>query len=309
MSLCPSIIPESKKFFKIPELAGKRWPNVTEDNIYEWHDSNIQLPVITEWEGNIIRLVETTKGLNDISKVNLWYDPPHFGKINLVGYWVFFPEFDSWTGGIDLEEPSTDDNTSTWRERIKDKWPNLLNAEPLGNSYMLLDTKDTTGFAFNKAGIVKLPLVFDERGIVRFPATYDHENVDFIPTLIEVHKEDLLIKASSVRLLEKIVPEITGTKFPAKTVNAEDTLCISPGSNLTRKEAITQNASKNRIERTNLSIIAVLLDAVKSNLKLDSNTQIIDHILDEYRDIPNLKQRTLEGRFSAATKELLSVRD
>ena len=45
MALYNFTIPESKKFFKISELAGKRWPNVTENEIYDWHDMDRKVPL------------------------------------------------------------------------------------------------------------------------------------------------------------------------------------------------------------------------------------------------------------------------
>lgn len=59
MSSSTAPIPESKRFFRLSELAGKRWPSVTEDDIFEWHDTDITL---------------------------------REGRLVVFDFWVFFPE-------------------------------------------------------------------------------------------------------------------------------------------------------------------------------------------------------------------------
>lgn len=227
-------LPASKRFFKISELAGKRWPNVTEDQIYEWHDINFQVPVKLEIGGSTIKMADTTI-------VHLWKDPIHGGTVNIMAYWMFFQDFQAFRDG-------PNEKMDPMLKPLVDEHPQLFNVDHLFSSYLMIDTKSTTGFAFNKAGKVNCLCFYDERGILRIPAQLKSQKVGWCPEVIEVCKEDLLIRASSVQLLEAIAPEITrqdcqvrgSAPFNAPMEKAvveslpenEDTLPLPPGAKI-----------------------------------------------------------------------------
>ena len=204
-------ISKGQRFFKLSELAGKRWPNVTEDDIFNWHDTGLMVPVDTAGG-----LVETPAGHG-------WCDFPHNGKINLMALWVFFPEFRSLLS----------DQEISLATGIKKKLYKACPYDLLNNSFFMLDAGNVKGLAFNQEGKIDCIMVFDESGHMRLPADYHTETAKCTVGLIEVKKEDMLLKASCVLALEKIVPEITSANFRAdkneileKEINqqAKDTL-------------------------------------------------------------------------------------
>ncbi len=205
-------LPASKRFFKISELAGKRWPNVTEDQIYEWHDMDFRVSVNLEIGGTPLKM-------GDISTGHHWNETPHFGQVNLMAFWMFFPKFFAFRSnpGRLFRPLLEDDMQSKFPDLQKLKnYPEIFNFDALDKSFLMIDTDSTKGFAFNKQGSVQGLMFYDEKGVFRAPVLFNEEIKIWEPTTIEIKKEDLLIRASSVQLLEAIAPEITRPDYQVK---------------------------------------------------------------------------------------------
>ena len=348
MSLAPSIIPENGKFFKISELAGNRWTNVTEDQIYEWHDANLtpsysfletfresiakvwpddKLPVSVLdaieycWfeKGYVNSLIYEMKELwpyevmpngvietirkswleNYPSENNqLGYLPADYMKKirpdrrlqDFMAYWVFFPEFICFRGERTGKSKMVDYGTRYGA---------------YFNSCFQVSTPLSIGFSHNREGAIKCNVFFDESGYRRNPLWFDEEKKDWISCTMEIKKEDLLIKASSVHLLEKIYPEINCAEYRD---NKED--AISSGIEQPKKNHRTQKKADNKIEKTNLTIIGALIELLKTGSSFKSNADIIKEITEErYENVHGLSKTNLEQRFAIATKALLSSQD
>lgn len=66
-----------------------------------------------------------------------------------------------------------------------------------------------------------------------------------------------------------------------------------------------------REEKTDLKIISALVSIVREQTDMKSQAQIIDHIInhDQFKRIPGLSSRTIEGRFALANKALEDAGD
>lgn len=208
MVLYGSAIPASKRFFKISELAGKRWPTVTEDEIYNWHDAGYKNPIAAEgWPP----LVDTTCP-------NRWNEEPHWGEINLMAYWVFFPEFYSLVGPTtaDLIMKHFDEEAVAFIKREGGKLLKALNSQLLSNHFFMIGTDSAKGLAYNNHGSVDCIDFYNEQGFYCPPGMFDAKAGKFLLTSMTINKEDLLIKASSVQFLEQIAPELTSADRRSK---------------------------------------------------------------------------------------------
>lgn len=204
------VIPTSKRFFKIHELAGKRWPTVTEDEIYNWHDVGFKVPIAAEgWP----QLVDTTAP-------NMWNKAPHWGEINPMAYWVFFPEFYSLSGpnSADLLMKYIDEETSAIIKRKGAKLLEALNFKLLKNSFFMIETDSSKGFAYNNRGVVDCIEFYDEQGYIHPPGAFDEKAGKFLLASMNIKKEDLLIKSSSVQFLEQVAPPLTSSDRRSKDV-------------------------------------------------------------------------------------------
>ena len=123
-----------------------------------------------------------------------------------MAYWVFFPEFRSI---LAKQETNQVKETGSYMDVLRLKRPELFDYDILSNSFFMLITSLVKGFAFNKEGKINCSVFFDENGIIHGPAVLDLETQECHVGQVEIKKEDLLIKASSVRLIEQIAPEIT----------------------------------------------------------------------------------------------------
>jgi len=197
MALPTPFNPAIQKYFKLSELAGNRWPNVTKNEIYNWHDQGFGPP--TGIDENIVE--------NFFERIDFWKDNIHsLQPINALSYWVYFEEFRSFR---------------TKREACREKESGvLLNKhhelfpfESLTDCYFMLDMESTKRLAHKKGRKINCAVLFDEKGKPHCLAEFDEEKSKWHPGQIEVEKEDLLIKGSSVRLIEKTFPEITSKTF------------------------------------------------------------------------------------------------
>ncbi len=285
MVLYGSTIPESKRFFKISELAGKRWPNVTEDEIYNWHDVGHKSPIAAE---GLPPLVDTTCP-------NMWNEEPHWGEINLMAYWVFFPEFYSLAGTTtaDIITKHFDDETVAFMKRYGAKLLKALNSQLLSNHFFMIGTDSAKGFAYNNRGSIDCIDFYDEQGFYCPHGVFDGKAGKFLLTSTIVNKEDLLIKASSVQFLEQIVPELTNNDRGSKV------------------DVRLNKSAESRAEKTDLKIIGALVSIVREQTDLKSQAQIIDHIInqDQFKRIPGLSSRTMQDRFSQANTALKDAGD
>lgn len=202
-------LPASKRFFKISELAGNRWPNITENQIYEWHDANFQLAVTLEIAGNTLKMADTSTG-------HYWDKAPHFGKVNVLAYWMFFPEFYAF-------RPNPGPAFRTLFEGdMLSKLPNLqkcqkaFSFDALDRSFLMVGEGCAKGLAFDAQGIVRGLEFYDEKGMLRAPVSFNEGMQTWEIASVEIKKEDLLVSAASVQLLEAIAPEVTSPNYKAE---------------------------------------------------------------------------------------------
>jgi len=206
--------PGSKRFFKLSELAGKRWPNVTEEDIFNWHDAGTKetcglVSVDLDIEGCIVERTACDE----------WDNPPHNGLINLLSFWVFFPDFCSIRPkNTKKEEIAKEDFVfdAATMQRMIDDLTEAAGAPFLydyfENQYFMLGFGTVHGLAHNNENEIGILEFFDESGKLHFAGVGKEGS---FPTLgeMKITKEDLLVKTSSVLLLEQIAPEITTTGF------------------------------------------------------------------------------------------------
>lgn len=281
---------KAKRFFKISELVGKRWPNVTENEIYDWHDIGQKVPV------------DCNGGMVERAPGDQWNSGPFRGEIELLAFWVFFPDFTSVKTYAELEKEDELGTSASIAYEIGKKMGSPFPTMPLVNQFYLLALDEAKGLAYNKDGKIKGTLFFDEKGNMQINGVWLEELSCYVQGSIEFQKEDLLIKASSIRLLEQIVPEITSTEF---RLNKEEILAKSIKSN--EKSPRINKRADNRTEKTNLAIVGALLTMLKEETNFESDAQIIDAIKDRYPRAEGLSERSLQDRFSKGKKVLKDV--
>jgi len=294
-------IPESKRFFKISELAGKRWPSVTAEEIYDWHDAGFEVPVAAD---GFPPIVDTTVS-------NSWNDPPHCGKINLMSYWAFFTEFHTFP----LTPPETilesfkenifiDSNLIDRFEELMNDSPNLFNVELLSNSFFMVASDCSNGFSFNNRGFIDCWEFYNEQGILCPSRRFDENEKRWVTSEMRINKECLLIKASSVQFIEHISPEITSADRRSKDIGIFQAEQSKDGSR-------TRNSSSKRAENTDLRIIGALKTIIMENTGMKSQADIIESITndDRFKRIPGLSERVIQDRFSQANTSIKDAGD
>nr|WP_320010597.1 hypothetical protein [uncultured Desulfobulbus sp.] len=285
MGLNDSAIPESKRFFKISELAGKRWPTVTEEEIYNWHDLGHETPIE----------IEGFQALVDTTEPNMWNDTPHFGQINIFAYWIHFETFYSMVGitAAELLLKTVGDERADFLKKYARTLLESLNAECIPNSFFMINIDSARNLAYRKNGVISCLEFYDEKGMLRISAMPSGKPARFSPESLEIRKEDLLIKASSVKYIERIIPELMSNDRHSKG------------------EIQFQKAANKRAEKTDLKIIGALLTIIKDHTDLQSQAQIIDRIVNDerFKRLPGLSERAMQGRFSSANTVLKDVGD
>lgn len=263
----------AKRFFKLSELAGARWPNVTQDDIFAWHDAEISPP---EPANNYLAMQEVIRKLlpgEEMSEMvhfafdccwfengrieNLIQSLPHlcpgldltdnlavnienqWGRLrkrslidkclidfrkdhhridnrnrNLFSFWYFFLEFVAFRYATGLRGNNIDENFAN--NLIVQKRSDGASIVFINNSYFMLPPSEVKGFSHNETNQVRLVFLFDENGSCCIPARINTENGEWETCFTKIKKENLLLKGSTVRLVEVMVPEITSTSFRAK---------------------------------------------------------------------------------------------
>ncbi|SHH30100.1 hypothetical protein [Desulfofustis glycolicus] len=277
MGFLKTPIPLSKRFFKLSELAGQRWPNVTEDQIFEWHDVELDpipyclphasLRVLLEelwpedklpeevnaafedcWfgSGEADKLIDILKDCWPEKTLSDWHmetirkqwealypsvsrqeaftaflsDNPSEQPGNFLHFWAFFPELRVFRlngdrAGDDLSKKITD----------------LCGYDLLVTAYLMPDSSSVKGFAHNRAGKANCSILFDENLMAQVPTEFNRELKMNVACQVEISKDDLLLKRSSVVLIEEFFPEIkTAGALGSPAVSNEKQADIIEGS-------------------------------------------------------------------------------
>ncbi len=210
----PSLkVPPSKRFFKISELAGKRWPGVTEDDIFNWHDAGCD--AVSKTHVPVEKIVDRNPG-------DGWDHFPFLGYVNLLCFWMFFPEFysmQSYSEYQNIVELQKKDFDLEYREpqmsvEVFKKLGVPFPYNVLLNQFFMIPFDFAKGFAFNVEGVKNNCLLFyDERGECHVHGFFYDKEKQYLCGPAEINKHELLLKSTSVQLLEQIAPEITKPEF------------------------------------------------------------------------------------------------
>ncbi|MDO5674272.1 MAG: hypothetical protein Q4G66_05055, partial [bacterium] len=319
------------------ELAGARWPNVTQDDIFTWHDAETTPPdpannylamkeVIRKllpgeemseavcfdfdccWfeNGRIENFIQSLPHLcsgfdltDDVaaSIENQWIelrkisvidkylidfkrDHPATGieKRNIFSFWYFFLKFIAFRYATGLRGNNIDKNHEDFSKELNiEKCSDVSSLVFMNNLYFMLPHSQLKGFSNNETNQVRLLFLFDENGRSCIPARINTESGEWEAHFTEIKKENLLLKASSVRLIEEIVPEITSKTFQVDEI----------GTTLQRvddtKKYRSHLKADRRRESSDLKLIATLKEIILERTELKSQEQIIDFIESDER--------------------------
>lgn len=113
---------------------------------------------------------------------------------------------------------------------------------------------------------------------------------------------------------EKILAAVSVTRFDGNSKTAKKVILDADLQRFKAERNIaapptTKTGTNNRIEQTNLIIIAALIEFLKREANFESEAEIIDAIKKAYPRVYGLGPRTIQGRFADAKKALADIGD